>query len=172
MHLGFGKSVLLSSVIEELQKVDDDRLVLYFFCKTGDDSTQRAGAIFRNFIAHIYQKIHDHIPKLLEESTKILAKAQNKGGVGGSRLEYAKSVKNLQPVLEDLAKLHGKPVFIILDALDECNDRRKEGLTDSLHGMIDTSRVPNGQGETVLDWSVQSKVKSSQRGEIGLTKES
>jgi len=113
--------------------------VLDFFCKTGDDSTQRAGAIFRNLIAHLYEKIHDHFPKLFEESTKILAKAQYKGGVGKGRLEYAKSVKNLKPALEDLAKLHGKPVFIILDALDECNDRRKEGLANSLRGMIDTS---------------------------------
>ena len=113
--------------------------MLYFFCKTGNDSTQRAGAIFRNLIAHIYQNIHDRYPKLLKESTEILAKTQNKGGLGKDNLEYAKSVKNLKPALEDLAKLHGKPVFIILDALDECNNRGKERLTNSLCGMIDTS---------------------------------
>ncbi|KAG0636269.1 hypothetical protein HOY80DRAFT_372781 [Tuber brumale] len=88
-NAGFGKSVLLSSVIEELLKVDDGRIVLFFFCKTGDDSTQRAGAIFRNLIAHIYQRIHDSFPELLEESTKILAKVQNKGALGKNNLEYA-----------------------------------------------------------------------------------
>ncbi|CUS15646.1 unnamed protein product [Tuber aestivum] len=137
--VSFGKSVLLSAVIEELLKVDDGRIVLFFFCKSGDDSTQRAGAIFRNLIAHIYQKIHDNFPELLEESAKILAKVQKKGGLGKNDLEYAKSVKNLKPALEGLARLHEKPVFIVIDALDECNDREKEGLTNSLRGMVGTS---------------------------------
>jgi len=37
---------------------------------------------------------------------------------------------------------------------------------------LSADRVPNGRGWTVLDWPVQSKVKSSPRVEIGLTKES
>lgn len=133
MHIGFGKSVLISAIIEKL-KEDGSRIVLYFFCKTGDDSTQRAGSILRNLVSQLYERTKVDSPELLVACTKVIAKART---TKKTEIEYSKSVKNLRLILEELAEVFDRPIFIIIDALDECNDRQQETLLINLRELVE-----------------------------------
>lgn len=139
MDAGFGKSVLVSSIIEnlKLKGEDDSRIVLFFFCKIGDDSTQRAGPILRNLIFQLYEKTRDS-PELYTQCTKVITKAQNSNKTKrGEMVEYAKSVKSLKQILEDIVEILGKQVFIVIDALDECKDRKPEALLAAFQGLVE-----------------------------------
>lgn len=138
---GFGKSVLVSSIIENLKGGDDSRIVLFFFCKIGDDSTQRAGSVLRNLIFQLYEKTRD-LPELYTRCTKAIIKAQSsKKTKRGEMVEYAKSVKNLKQILEDIIEIFGKQVFVVIDALDECKDRKPEALLAALQGLIEAEDI-------------------------------
>ena len=65
----------MSSVIDELGKVGSEKVVLFFYCKAGDDSTQCAGAVLRNIIAQLYEKMRLLWPENIEPSTKLLSNA-------------------------------------------------------------------------------------------------
>ena len=163
----------MSSVIDELGKVGSRGVVLSFYCKAGDDSTQCAGAVLRNIIAQLYWKTQLHWPELIEPSTRLLSNAREKtlgkkektlgkkentmgkkentlgkkestqGKDGGSlgrdemEFEYAKSVRYLKQLLEDFSRLLGRRIFIVVDALDECNDRQSERLVSSLRDLVE-----------------------------------
>ena len=154
----------MSSVIDELRKVGSGEVVLFFYCKTGDDSTQCAGAVLRNIIAQLYEKTRLLWPEHIEPSTKLLNNARertlgktfgktlgkkesNQGKDGGSsgrdemELEYAKSVRYLKPILEDFSRLLGRRIFIVVDALDECNDRQSERLVSSLRDLVKETKI-------------------------------
>lgn len=136
-NAGFGKSVLVSSIVEKLKEEPDSRVVLFFFCKTGDDSTQRAGSILRNLIFQLYEKTRDS-PKVYAQCTKVIAKAQNSNKTKrGEMVEYSKSVKNLKQILEEIIRIFGKRVFVVIDALDECKDRKSEDLLAALQGLVE-----------------------------------
>lgn len=51
--------------------------------------------------------------------------------------EYAKSVKGLKQILEEIIEIFGKNVFIVIDAVDECKDRKPEALLAALQGLVD-----------------------------------
>lgn len=137
---GFGKSVLVSSIIESLRG-EDSRIVLFFFCKIGDDSTQRAGSVLRNLIFQLYEKTRDS-PELYTKCTKVITKAQNSNKTKrGEIVEYAKSVKSLKQILEEIVEIFGKQVFVVIDALDECKDRKPEALLAALQGLIEAEDI-------------------------------
>lgn len=138
MNTGFGKSVLVSSIVEKLKEEPDSRIVLFFFCKTGDDGTQRAGSILRNLIFQIYEKTRDS-PEVYAQCAKVITKVQNSNKTKrGEMVEYSKSVKNLKQILEEVIRIFGKRVFVVIDALDECKDRKSEDLLAALQGLVES----------------------------------
>lgn len=52
-------------------------------------------------------------------------------------VEYSKSVKNLKQILEEIIRILGKRVFVVIDALDECKDRKSEDLLAALRGLVE-----------------------------------
>lgn len=52
-------------------------------------------------------------------------------------VEYSKSVKSLKQILEEIVGIVGKRVLVVIDALDECKDRKSEDLLAALQGIVE-----------------------------------
>ena len=145
---GYGKSYLVSTIIQDLknhiqQRLDPKPEVVYFFCKTGDNATQYGERILLHLIMQLftascdqaserndklssenvqYQNIIDVLRKAREKITSLDARHDS------SRLRIDAM---LQPMLIDLAGVINRRLFVLVDALDECSDL-KNGLLDTL----------------------------------------
>lgn len=148
---GVGKSFLVSSIIEVLQDYDFQQsnckpIVLYFFCKRGDDTSQLGIKIMLHLLLQLFafSKIED------KENSKSLAdkkgrcinvvkeareKLKDSDTKQDSSLVQMKSV--LQPIFENIGKTLERRIFLVIDALDECSDWKNDFL-DVLNAMVNT----------------------------------
>lgn len=153
---GYGKSVLVSSVVEWLEDQEPEQgkerpIILKFFCKTGNDATQRGNRIMLHFLMQLLSEASkEPIKKSKSSDDKAFqgrkkkcvehvkeARTTSKESVNITFKDFqAKS--GMQPLLLALAKVLEKRVYVILDALDECNDW-SDGLLDALLQIADTN---------------------------------
>lgn len=135
---GFGKSFLVSPIIEALQSYEMQQsncksLLLYFFCKIGADTTQRGIKIMLHLLLQLFgfARMDDNeISKSFtedklrkEKCTNIVKEAREKlkdAAKQDSSLVQMKSI--LQPIFENIAKTLVTRIFIVIDALDECSE--------------------------------------------------
>lgn len=132
---GVGKSFLVSSIIEVLQRHDLQQnnckaTVFYFFCKIGDDTSQRGIKTMLHLLLQLFDfsKIDD------KENGKSLADKKERyiNVVKEAREKLSDSTKQdsslvqmylvLQPIFESIVKTLERGIFIVIDALDECSD--------------------------------------------------
>lgn len=141
---GFGKSVLMSSIVDWIhsQNTPDGSkrpIVLYFFCKTGNDSTQKGRRIMLHLLMQLLN-ISKEPPQGSKEPEKLF-RARMQRCVEAAKQARAKEVKDfqignsMQPLLIALARALERRVYILLDALDECNDWN-EGLLGALEQTV------------------------------------
>ncbi|KAF9641148.1 ankyrin domain protein [Lasiodiplodia theobromae] len=175
---GFGKSFISSAVVDAISPVDRQQnsksappLVIYFFCRTGNDASQKSNRI----MLHLLMQLFDHSsPERLSKNPRgglspdELATIQKcVGAINTAKQRFEDSdtsqlkehtarnmgVSGLQKVISDLAQALGKDVFIVLDALDECSDWSDCDLLNALtdlttgnsliHLMITSRREPS-----------------------------
>ncbi|RYP08536.1 hypothetical protein DL764_001867 [Monosporascus ibericus] len=141
---GFGKSVLMSSIVEWLESQQsgqekDRPIILHFFCKTGDPATERGDKVMLHLLMQLLSHAATEPPKkakssedktfqarkqkcvdLVKEDKASLSKPDQESFSSSIRGFQAKS--NMQPLMVNLAKALERKVFIVVDALDECND--------------------------------------------------
>ncbi|KAL1604963.1 hypothetical protein SLS60_004504 [Paraconiothyrium brasiliense] len=135
---GFGKSILMAAVVQELHVRSKDKgaVVQYFFCNAGDDTTKRTERILKHLIYQIYQLVSQHPTETIEKSNKLVSSylkgsKTTKSGSGESKKEDVTFGDAFRGILD----LLGKPAYIIVDALDECMDRSK-GLVPSIRELV------------------------------------
>jgi hypothetical protein len=127
---GFGKSFLMGSIIETLKKSelqDENVTINFFFCKRGNDSTQKSERIKKSILYQLYRLSKDN-PDLLDEANRLVSsldssgksKKDNKKDSKGakSQLESNKKTLPFVEVYQGLARLMKKTIFLIIDALD------------------------------------------------------
>ena len=175
---GFGKSFLASVVIESLknQPLGQDRntpQLVYFFCKAGDNATQQGIKIMLHLVAQLFfnttadiQRSSDQFsgkrPKVerlievLENARKRLKNTEEKRDSSLLQINSA-----LQPIFVDLADVVDTRVFVIVDAVDECNDKNA-ALLHALKALPDS-----GTDIRVLVTSRPESKVSYQLGDIG-----
>lgn len=148
---GYGKSILVSHVIETLKSTE---MVIYFYCsKIGSsDATSRAGQVKRDLVAQLYQATYND-PDHLAEANRIFAKPPKKKvqskGDSPKESKDAKDAKDAQPeglpdmeeAFVHLAALIKKRVFLVIDALDECIDCIPEFLIETLQQWVTTDNI-------------------------------
>ena len=143
---GFGKSILMSAIIEELQKqsTDNGSTVNYFFCNAGDEATKMTVRILKHLLFQLYQLVESQPLETVEKANKIMSTFLG-GKTGASKSQTSSAGKDHEGKKGEvgfgeaycgLAELFGKPVFVVIDALDECSDRQSEGLVRSIRDMI------------------------------------
>ena len=139
---GFGKSILMSTVIEGLKATCAEQdPVQFFFCKTGDDATQLTIGIMQNMVYQLYA-LSKSSPDLLDKTNEVLKKALNKKG--SSMKEKPNSEKkglDFQEAYEGLARAYNRTVYLVIDALDECSDRHQQKFLQAFRSMIRTTDI-------------------------------
>ena len=72
---GFGKSILMSAIIEELQKqsTDNGSTVNYFFCNAGDEATKMTVRILKHLLFQLYQLVESQPLEMVEKANKVMS---------------------------------------------------------------------------------------------------
>lgn len=144
---GFGKSVIMSSIIERLLKEileaqDPKPILLYFYCSSGNDATQKSQKVFLHLVMQLLIKLQGgekqdskaaDDSKIQEEKCIELVK-RSKSKMPTESASLAKVDQILEPLLASLIGVLDRTVYIVVDALDECIDRA-DGLVESLTSL-------------------------------------
>ncbi|KZV59812.1 hypothetical protein PENSPDRAFT_760316 [Peniophora sp. CONT] len=108
-HAGAGKSIICSSVIDTLRK-DPELLLAYFYFDEGDPKKQHCRGLLSSLVFQLGTSSERGLDYLK-----------------GQRSLHTLSCDELLPLLSQLLSLSG-PTVIVIDALDECPERAREGL--------------------------------------------
>lgn len=138
---GYGKSILMSTVIESLkaERADaHDYLVQYFFCRGGDDATQTTARILQSLVYQLYA-LAVPSPELLDKCNEVMRKSNNSKKSSGKLDDAKVKTYNIQSSFAGLVKALGKRIYLIVDALDECIDRKEKGLVKELLDLVQMS---------------------------------
>ena len=136
---GFGKSILMSTVVEHLKsRVSGPDQMQYFFCKTGDDSTQLTARITQSLVHQLYAP-SENSPDLLEKANEVITKAFNEKGPSSDK--GASKGLDFKAAYESLARAYNGTVFLVMDALDECTDRNSHKFLRTLREMAGVTDI-------------------------------
>ncbi|EPS38523.1 hypothetical protein H072_7756 [Dactylellina haptotyla CBS 200.50] len=145
---GFGKSVTVACALARLSKPERKSSVCYFFFKKGDDTTQTTRQAISSFACQLFSDKIATTRSEMEKFNAVIEKIRHtvveeqgtqeedaEGGAGGGLL----SNTVLKKLIDALGKTHGKPIYLVLDAIDECTDYETEELVPWL---LELARSP------------------------------
>lgn len=154
---GFGKSFISSAVIDAITSVNQQQspgefhpLVVYFFCRSGSDASQKGDRIMLHLLMQLF--IHSSPDRLSERpkgdtcqiEQKTIQKCIDVISTAKQRLKDSETsqesdhtaralgISGMQKVFRDLAQALERDIVIILDGLDECSDWSDCNLLDTL----------------------------------------
>ena len=79
---------------------------------------------------------------LLEKTNEVLKKALNKKSSAIiEKLGSEKKDLDFREAYEGLARAYGRTTFLVIDALDECSDRRDQNFASTLRELIETTDI-------------------------------
>ncbi|KAJ1329892.1 ankyrin repeat domain-containing protein 50 [Microdochium nivale] len=110
---GCGKTVLSSSVVNELRHSTTSLSLVYFYFSFNDIAKQSAKQAVQSLITQLYNSRTD-----LQKDVDTLFSSYNNGG---RQLDTASLFKLLHSMIEQAGE-----IWIVLDALDECGERNDE----------------------------------------------
>lgn len=147
---GLGKSILMSTVIgglQETSKQDKGCCAQYFFCSAGEDSTRLVSRIKKQLLHQLYQMaLSDESSDLLDKSNDVistfLGKKDSVDSKPGSQQKKSEKATGFEDAYPGLAKILGKRIFLVIDALDECTDRKDAGILKTLEETLSASELP------------------------------
>ena len=130
----------MSNVIDRLQNELKDSAecsLQYFICSAGDDATRLATRIKDQLLHQLYvlsmsQESADVLEKANELIGKYLTPAEATGGSQQKKL----AAFGFEDAYPSLARLLKKKIYLIIDALDECTDRKDSRFLRTLQDML------------------------------------
>jgi hypothetical protein len=146
---GFGKSVLMAAVIDELRTRCSPRdegvpgVVTYFFCNTGDDATKKTDRILKHLLAQAYSLLKDNTTETIDKANKLVASLLEGSGFVGSDDAKTGAGVGFAAIYRAVVSLLDCPLFVVVDALDECIDR-SDGLIGTLRAITTIENPQTG----------------------------
>ncbi|KAK6529926.1 hypothetical protein TWF281_009079 [Arthrobotrys megalospora] len=133
---GFGKSVTVACALTRLAKPDRKCSVCYFFFRKGDESTQTSRQALLSFTSQIFSEKFATTKADMEKFSALVEGAWHAVDESSAQGEVAEGATGvsmlsnsvLKDLVENLARTHQKPIYFILDAIDECVDYEAEEL--------------------------------------------
>lgn len=127
---GFGKSVLMSYIMEHLERQatlshsKDKPLVLRFFCKLGNDAFQKVHKMIGHLISQLLDlsSLEDDF-ELKQRCMELARKLKTDAFSGETRIRTGRV-----SLLHDLLRTFKRPIYMLIDGLDECEDRNNSFL--------------------------------------------
>ena len=148
-NAGCGKSVLLSSIIENLETnvSDDDIFVGYYYCTklAQDEADVCSLRVKQNLVYSLYKQLKEE-SRLATANTVFLGNGRNQRQSQPAEASAAKTINSsrkkgvrssasglpdLDGAIIALARLLDRPIYLIIDAPDLCSDF-EEGLKASI----------------------------------------
>ena len=147
---GLGKSILMSNVVSALQEAfreDDGCSAQYFFCSAGDDSTRLVARIIKQLLYQLYQmalldESSDVLDKANDVISSFLGKKDSADSKSASQQKKSEKAIGFEDAYPSLAKLLGQKIFLVVDALDECTDRKDAGILKTFQQTLSASELP------------------------------
>jgi hypothetical protein len=129
-----GKTMLLTTTVERLETeaLDGGSFVAYFYCtKFGKDDLSRSARVKQDLVYRLYNQFKDESQLALANA--IFSKCQQQGIQSGSRADKNVQAKesseiqrtgslDLDEAFVALAQLLGRPIYLVIDALEGCED--------------------------------------------------
>ena len=124
-------------------KDSPDCSLQYVICSAGDDATRVVGRIKDQLLHQLYnlslsQESADTLERANEFVIKFLESSEAKGGS-----QQKKSVAtSFEAIYPSLATLLNKNIYLVIDSLDECTDRKESRFLKTLQDMLSLSDPP------------------------------
>ncbi|KAK6511041.1 hypothetical protein TWF506_010125 [Arthrobotrys conoides] len=148
---GFGKSVTVACALTRLAKPEKKSSVCYFFFRKGDESTQTSRVALLSLTTQIFSERFATTKSEMEKFSTLVENAWHTAdekltdgivneGINAAPGQLSMLSNNiLKTLVEDLSKVHRRPIYIVLDAIDECVDYEGEELVPWL---LELARSP------------------------------
>ncbi len=126
--MGSGKSVAMAFLVDELSRRNEHQLprpkICYYYCR--DDETGQAVHIFSALILALLEQLSG-----LKKTFYDWYKENQASGI----LEPATSRKKLEEFLEKTVGCLDRPLYIVIDGLDECDRASRKALLQFLKAL-------------------------------------
>lgn len=123
--MGCGKSVAMAFLVDELRRRNEHQLpqpkLCYHYCR--DDETGQATYIFSALILSLLEQ--------LSGLKRTFFEWYKQAGASGN-FDPATDIKKLEEFLQKILKTLDRPLFIVIDGLDECDRASQNSLLKSL----------------------------------------
>ncbi|CAG8639813.1 11711_t:CDS:10, partial [Acaulospora colombiana] len=136
---GAGKSVLATSLIDELRE-QEEILTLYFFFRDGETLTVSPSEMVASIIAQLIRSEMD-----TERLMRLLKLRVRSSSYFTGEKNDARDLETLCATLIEMVQGFPIPVIILLDALDECTDP-----SSVAHHLLEPSRNPSSIAHLML----------------------
>lgn len=119
--MGSGKTIAMTFLIDELRRRNERQVpqpkICYYFCR--DDETGKATSIFSGLILSLLEQL----PGLQKPFFDWYKQAQTSG-----IFDPATNIKKLEEFLQKVLEAIDRPVFVVIDGLDECDTASRNCL--------------------------------------------
>ncbi|KAK6524433.1 hypothetical protein TWF281_011341 [Arthrobotrys megalospora] len=136
---GHGKTMTMLSVYEELNShYADNLIILHFFFKLGDTELQSGVRAFENFILQLTEMAKKRGCDIIQLND-ILGSATTKTSEEYKPASSSTKCGIIRDLIQKLSIHFQLQVLIIIDAIDECQDRSDIGLLEHLRELTSSA---------------------------------
>lgn len=127
-EMGYGKSVAMAFLVDELSRRSEHQLprpkLCYYYCR--DDKSGHADQIFSALVLSLLEQLSG-----LKKTFYVWYKENQASGI----LEPATSTRKLAEFLETVLETLDRPLFIMIDGLDECDRASRKAVLKLLGNL-------------------------------------
>ncbi|KAI8624181.1 ankyrin repeat-containing domain protein [Xylariaceae sp. FL1651] len=158
---GCGKTILTSTIAEDIIKKRASQDFIYFYFDFNDTSKQNLDMMLRSFVSQLYNQ-----NKNVRNHLDMLYSSYNQG-------KHQPSSESLHAAFRDMIQQAGE-IWIVIDALDECNKRHEypaggllswiqslQGHQPNIHLLV-TSRPEQDINAAIKSWAREQDIISIQ----------
>lgn len=134
---GVGKSILISTIMSELQK--GKHLIVYFFCKLGDEWSQNCSRIMLHLCAQLFWKGSERNLDVQRKLNEVMRELREDLSDSGHEDASNVCIATTKSLFQKLANTLRRNIIIVVDGLDECVDLVDSGFLNALKALAGSS---------------------------------
>ena len=124
-------------------KGSPDCSLQYVICSAGDDATRLVARIKDQLLHQLYKlSLSQESPDILEKANEFVVKFLGSSEAKGGSQQKKSVATSFEDVYPSLATLLDKNIYLIIDALDECTDRKESRFLKTLQDMLSLPDFP------------------------------
>jgi hypothetical protein len=139
MKAGAGKTFLTSLVIDKLTESATDDTVLYFYCRYNEEERRQALAILRSLVRQAFFALKLGSPAA--DAVEEMYAEQERKGFSHGGLGSKECLDLLATTILPSLGSNGR-IFIVIDALDECEDSSRTELLRAFQHICSLVDIP------------------------------